>query len=326
MPQSIRASLHSSAARHRPPASPPGSTNSRLAPTSAATPSGMRSLRSRAQALSGPPATAAIPGRIHRATVIANAAAVDHCPTVQRPSRSRSAVTNARTPSSRRTPAGNIQPSSTTLTAVSTAATGTPIRHQPGNEISIPSCLRMKPRPIRFVGVPIGVASPPTDAAKATQSSNPVAKPGAGTRPAFRPASSIATIMPDTIASIIAVTQVLERTALAVAHTAATAASTRPGRSATPGSASTVKASRLSRPWSRIASARRNEPISRKINGSANGANTTWAGATPATTQATAPTSAVTARGRASVIHRTTTATTIAASACAWGERSMATD
>ena len=52
-------------------------------------------------------------------------------------------------------------------------------------------------------------------------------------------------------------------------------------------------------------------------------ADTSFAGATPATTQATAPRSAVTASGSASVNQSTITAATMTASRCASGESSM---
>ncbi len=42
---------------------------------------------------------------------------------------------------------------------------GTPISIQRKNPMSTPSWERMKPSPIRFGGVPTGVASPPMDAA-----------------------------------------------------------------------------------------------------------------------------------------------------------------
>ena len=60
--------------------------------------------------------------------------------------------------------------------------------------------------------------------------------------------------------------------------------------------------------------------MNRKISGSANGRNTSFAGATPATTQSTAPSSAVTASGRASVTQSTITSTRIGASVRASGE------
>jgi hypothetical protein len=52
---------------------------------------------------------------------------------------------------------------------------GTPIVIQRKKEISTPTRVRMKPRPITFGGVPTGVASPPTDAAKLVISIRPVA-------------------------------------------------------------------------------------------------------------------------------------------------------
>ena len=63
--------------------------------------------------------------------------------------------------------------------------------------------------------------------------------------------------------------------------------------------------------------------MNRKMSGSANGRKTSFAGATPRTTQATAPSSAVTASGRASVNQSTTTQATMTASRCASGVRSM---
>jgi len=116
---------------------------------------------------------------------------------------------------------------------------------------------------------------------------------------------------------------VLEMNALMAIDTTATAARIRTGRSPTQGTASTANASRRSSRWSRIASANRNDPMNRKISGSANGRNTSLTGATPHTTQAVAPSSAVTASGRASVNQSTMTAATITANRCASGVRSM---
>ncbi len=63
--------------------------------------------------------------------------------------------------------------------------------------------------------------------------------------------------------------------------------------------------------------------MKRKMSGSANGRNTSFAGATPKTTHAAAPSSAVTASGRASVNQSTITAATITTRFCASGVRSM---
>ena len=62
----------------------------------------------------------------------------------------------------------------------SSTTIGTPIRHHSKNVTSIaaPSLVtsfRMKFNPITFGGVPIGVASPPIDAANEVISINPVA-------------------------------------------------------------------------------------------------------------------------------------------------------
>lgn len=121
---------------------------------------------------------------------------------------------------------------------------------------------------------------------------------------------------------IIAVVAVLEMKALIVAATAATAATMRAGRSPTAGRARTAKASLRSRRWTRIASASMNEPMKRKMSGSAKGRNTSRTGATPATVQATAPANAVTGKGRISVTQATTTAERITASDRASGVRS----
>ena len=53
--------------------------------------------------------------------------------------------------------------------------TGTPISNHWKNVISTPSWDRMKPMPIRFGGVPTGVASPPTEAANEVMSIKAVA-------------------------------------------------------------------------------------------------------------------------------------------------------
>ncbi len=59
--------------------------------------------------------------------------------------------------------------------------------------------------------------------------------------------------------------------------------------------------------------ARMKAPMKRNISGSANGANTSLAGATWRITQAAAPSSAVTGSGSASVTQSTTTAPSTAA-------------
>src|SRR3954447_532111 len=61
-------------------------------------------------------------------------------------------------------------------------------------------------------------------------------------------------------------------------------------------------------------------PIKRNISGSANGAKTSFAGATRSTTQAAAPNKAVTAKGSASVTQSTTTEASTAASRWAAGD------
>ena len=109
-----------------------------------------------------------------------------------------------------------------------------------------PNWSRMKPSPIRFVGVPIGVAKPPIEAAKAMQRKSPVANRGSSRRSLSREASSTAPRIPATIATIIAAVTVLEMNALISTDTTATAVRMRVGRPPTQGTASTPKASRRS--------------------------------------------------------------------------------
>jgi hypothetical protein len=97
----------------------------------------------------------------------------------------------------------------------------------------------MKARPMRLVGVPIGVARPPIDAAKATQRKRLVAKVGAGGLPWLAAAASTAPRMPVTIAIIMAAVTVLEIKALMSTETSATAARIRVGRSPIHGTEST---------------------------------------------------------------------------------------
>jgi hypothetical protein len=61
-------------------------------------------------------------------------------------------------------------------------------------------------------------------------------------------------------------------------------------------------------PWKKIACASMNVPMKRKMRGSANGANASFAGATRSTTAAATPRNAVIAMGIASLTQRTTTA------------------
>ncbi len=95
------------------------------------------------------------------------------------------------------------------------------------------------------------------------------------------------------MANIIAVAAVLEIHAEMKAVTAPNAKRMRAGRAPTHLIDSTPKASRRSSRWRKIARAMMNEPMKRNISGSANGANTSLAGATRSTTHAAAPSSAV---------------------------------
>ena len=91
------------------------------------------------------------------------------------------------------------------------------------------------------------------------------------------------------MANIIAVVAVLEIHAEMKAVTAPKAKRMREGRAPTHLSESTPKARRRSSPCRKIARAMMNEPMKRNISGSANGAKTSFAGATRRTTHAAAP-------------------------------------
>ncbi len=83
------------------------------------------------------------------------------------------------------------------------------------------------------------------------------------------------------------------------------------------GDASAVNAMRRSRRCTNIASARMKLPMNRKMIGSAKGAKTVAAGATPSNTASVGPTSAVTGSGSASVIQSTIISDSVAARRCA---------
>jgi hypothetical protein len=123
------------------------------------------------------------------------------------------------------------------------------------------------------------------------------------------------------MANIIAVVAVFEIHAEMKAVTAPKAKRMRAGRAPTHLIDSTPKASRRSSRWRKMARAIMNDPMKRNISGSANGAKTSFAGATLKTTHPAAPSSAVTGSGSDSVIHSTTTAAITAASLCASGLR-----
>ena len=94
MSQSMRASRHSSARRRWPsPSRFPGKRKSRMAPTSATTPSGSRFESQPQMGWDSPRRMSNTPGNTHRKTVRAKAIATDFCPTVQAPRRLRSAAT-----------------------------------------------------------------------------------------------------------------------------------------------------------------------------------------------------------------------------------------
>ena len=96
--------------------------------------------------------------------------------------------------------------------------------------------------------------------------------------------------------------------------TAPSAARMRAGVRGAQPARSTEKARRRSSPLLRVASARRKLPRKRKMTGSAYGARTVGAGATPRTTASTEARSAVTAGGSASLTQYTTAHPKIAAS------------
>ena len=78
-----------------------------------------------------------------------------------------------------------------------------------------------------------------------------------------------------------------------------------------------AKANRRSRPWTLMARARMKLPRKRKMVGSAKGARTVLASATPARMHRTAPSRALTGMGTGSPIHQTTIQAMMAARACA---------
>ncbi len=176
----------------------------------------------------------------------------------------------------------------------------------------------MKPMPMRLGGVPTGVASPPMDAANEVISISPVAY--RGSMAASVPGALSAARMESAMPNIMAVVAVLEIHAEIRAVATPKARRIRVGRAPTQGSESTAYATRRSRPWRKIPRARMNAPMKRNISGSANGAKTTFAGATPSTTHAAAPSRAVTGSGSASVTHSTTTAASTAPRRWASGE------
>ena len=121
------------------------------------------------------------------------------------------------------------------------------------------------------------------------------------------------------MANIIAVVAVLDIHPDSEAVMAPKANRMRLGRWPIQGRANTANANLRSSRCRKMARARMNEPMNKNISGSAKGAKTSLAGATCNTTQAAAPSSAVTGSASASVIHKTTTAAMIAASRWASG-------
>ena len=117
-----------------------------------------------------------------------------------------------------------------------------------------------------FGGVPTGVAMPPSDAAMPTMSSR-------ARGDSVEPAAASARTRPSAMGSIMAAVAVLLIHIEMPAVTRPTAMRSRTGDAATPGAARMASAMRRSRPWTRSASARRNEPRKRKMTGSPKGAN-----------------------------------------------------
>jgi hypothetical protein len=142
---------------------------------SAATPSGMLRFTAWYMGLRSPAVSATMPGMIQSSTVMANAAAVDFCAVVQPPRAARERWMSSRLPSISFTPAGERKLRYAKRMKNSTTTTGAPIIIQRKNEISMFTISRMNPRPMMFGGVPIGVSSPPIEAAKAVINISPVA-------------------------------------------------------------------------------------------------------------------------------------------------------
>ena len=143
----------------------PGSRKRSSAPAIAATPSGSRSLSVRNAALRSPAASATIPGSTQRKTVTPKAIATDRCPGVHGPSVARSS-------GDERAGGGEIAHRAAGDEPEPAVEHGEQrdddrhAEHHPAEERDLHAVvLRMKPRPMTFGGVPMGVARPPTDAA-----------------------------------------------------------------------------------------------------------------------------------------------------------------
>ena len=163
--------------------------------------------------------------------------------------------------------------------------------------------------------MPIGVPIPPIDAPKAAISIMAVAKlrlAASDSRPLVRWAT-----IDSPIGNIIAVVAVLLIHMEMPVATAPKTSRILVGLPPTARDDRAPNAIRRSRPWANIASASMKLPMKRKMMGSANGAKTTRAGATCRMIANTGPISAVTASGSASVIHRITIISRIAARRCA---------
>ena len=143
---------------------------------------------------------------------------------------------------------------------------------QAKNGRSMPVSRRRKPMPIRLGGVPTGVASRrSTPRTRSTAAAPPQARRRLASPPPATRASAAATTPIGNIIAVVAVLLIhIEISALVSAHR-------RPARgrrrSPTPRSPRIANAKRRSSPWKKIARARMNVPMKRKISGSANGAN-----------------------------------------------------
>jgi len=201
----------------------------------------------------------------------------------------------------------------------STRLIGAAKRIQVKNEMLTPRISSSIPMPIRFGGVPTGVAMPPMLHENAIINSSAIEYlPCPSASP--RPAGSVRNT-PRPIGSIIAVVAVLEIHIDKNQAMAPNASRILHGWLPTQGRDRTNSAIRRSRPCCIIPRAIRNEPRNRNKIGCPNEANASRTGATPRGTASAGPSSAVAARGIASVTQKTMTRAKIAASRCAPGSR-----
>ena len=244
------------------------------------------------------------------------------------PSFARSDATYCSTPS-RCLISGLLSSSRITTSATNMSAqTGSAASIHWVNEIRSPVASSIRPRPIRFGGLPTGVSSPPTLAPyasisiSATPTRSRVGSKPSWTTPRSRMRLAITARMPSAVGSSIATVAVLETKADSPQVIAPNATITRVVVFPTPGSDRIRNANRRARPWVSIACASTKAPMKVKTVEEPNGPSTSSAGATPSSTTAATPSSPPTGIGTASLIHSTMTPSSTPASVCCCGSMS----